>query len=90
MEKKTMPVAAVVENNDGLEAEIHQIQQKRNLTCHNCGLVGHFKHECHKLNRNGFNGYFSGRIPYVNIYNRNLSESEVLQNYNALKGRFGL
>lgn len=39
---------------------------------------------------NGFNGYFSGRIPYVNIYNRNLSESEVLQNYNATKSRFGL
>lgn len=32
--------------------------------------------------------YYSGRIAIVNVYNRNLSETEVLQNYNALKGRF--
>jgi hypothetical protein len=33
---------------------------------------------------------FSGSIANVMIYNRGLSASEVLQNYNALKGRFGL
>jgi hypothetical protein len=26
----------------------------------------------------------------IRVYNRNLSASEVLQNYNALKGRFSL
>lgn len=34
--------------------------------------------------------YYSGRIAIVNVYNRNLTEIEVLQNYNALKGRFQL
>jgi len=33
---------------------------------------------------------FSGNIAQVSIYNRALTASEVLQNYNALKGRFGL
>ena len=31
-----------------------------------------------------------GKIPIVNIYNKALSQSEVLQNYNAMKGRYGL
>jgi hypothetical protein len=34
--------------------------------------------------------YFSGRISNVQFYNRALSAQEVLQNYNAQKGRFGL
>jgi len=32
----------------------------------------------------------SGSINFVRIYNRALSEGEVLQNYNAVKGRFNL
>lgn len=38
------------------------------------------------LGDQGFNGYIS----QVSIYNRPLLSSEVLQNYNAVKGRFGL
>ena len=34
--------------------------------------------------------YWPGYIGPVKIYNRGLSASEVLQNFNALKGRFGL
>lgn len=34
--------------------------------------------------------YLNGRIGSVSLYNRALSATEVLQNYNALKGRFGL
>ena len=38
-----------------------------------------------------FNGqYWTGRISSTQIYNRALNASEVLQNYNATKGRFGL
>ena len=37
-----------------------------------------------------FTNYFVGNIPSVQLYNRALSASEILQNYNALKGRFGL
>jgi hypothetical protein len=33
---------------------------------------------------------FSGKIATVNVYNRMLSAAQVLQNYNATKGRFGL
>jgi hypothetical protein len=34
------------------------------------------------------NSFFNGNIPIVQIYNRALSASEVLQNYNATKDRF--
>jgi hypothetical protein len=34
--------------------------------------------------------YFSGSIANVVVYNRVLSRTEVLQNYNSMKGRFGL
>ena len=34
--------------------------------------------------------YFQGNIAQVSIYNRALTASEVLQNYNATKGRFGI
>lgn len=34
--------------------------------------------------------YFSGSIAQVSVYSRALSASEVLQNYNSLRGRFGL
>jgi hypothetical protein len=34
--------------------------------------------------------YFNGNIACVQIYNRVLFQSEILQNYNAIKGRFGL
>jgi len=37
------------------------------------------------------NSFYSGcRIPVARIYNRPLNATEVLQNYNAQKGRFGL
>ena len=34
--------------------------------------------------------YFKGYISNVMIYNKALTADEVLQNYNATKGRFGL
>jgi hypothetical protein len=37
-----------------------------------------------------FANIFKGNISNVQIYNRALSSTEILQNYNALKGRFGL
>jgi hypothetical protein len=42
----------------------------------------------------GYNGsrgyYYNGDIAIVRVYNKELSASEVLDNYNALKGRFSL
>ena len=38
----------------------------------------------------GSNEFFNGRIAKATIYNRALTASEVAQNYNALKGRYGL
>ena len=38
----------------------------------------------------GFGRYFNGKIPIVRIYEKTLSSSEVLQNYNAQKARFGI
>ena len=38
----------------------------------------------------GGTGYFPGSIPTVRIYNRALTASEIQQNFNALRGRFGV
>jgi hypothetical protein len=38
----------------------------------------------------GANFFFPGSIALCEVYNRALTAAEVLQNYNALKGRFGL
>lgn len=42
----------------------------------------------------GFNGsrgyYYNGNISLVKVYNRVLSADEVLQNFNALRGRYGI
>jgi len=38
----------------------------------------------------GANGFFNGKIANVSIYNRELTPQEILQNYNTLKGRYGL
>jgi hypothetical protein len=35
-------------------------------------------------------GSFNGLIGFLMIYNRALSTTEILQNYNTLKGRFNL
>jgi hypothetical protein len=34
--------------------------------------------------------YSEGRVSQVSIYNRALTAQEIQQNFNALKGRFGL
>ena len=41
-------------------------------------------------NTAGYGRHIKGTISTVKIYNRALTSQEVLQNYNALKGRFGL
>jgi len=38
----------------------------------------------------GFISYYNGKISNFSLYNRSLSATEVLQNYNAHKSRFGL
>jgi hypothetical protein len=38
----------------------------------------------------GVDGYMNGRVSSVSIYNRALTPIEILQNYNATKGRFSL
>jgi hypothetical protein len=35
-------------------------------------------------------GFLSGRVPVVQIYNRALSQAEITQNFNALRGRYGI
>lgn len=38
----------------------------------------------------GQSWYWKGYIPHIMIYNKSLTTSEIQQNYNAIKGRFGL
>jgi hypothetical protein len=34
--------------------------------------------------------FFNGKVPMVRVYNRALTASEIQQNFNALRGRFGI
>lgn len=43
-----------------------------------------------EMGRGGFVQFLTGNISNAFIYNRTLSQEEVLQNYNTLKSRFGL
>jgi hypothetical protein len=44
-----------------------------------------------KIGQDDFGGrFFTGNIAQAQIYNRALTPTEILQNYNATKGRFGL
>ena len=57
----------------------------------NVGTRGKQTHTfCVGATGSGTNRYFNGNIAEVKVYNDALTAAEVLQNYNALKGRFGL
>ena len=43
-----------------------------------------------QIGRNSNSPFLQGTVAEFRVYNRQLSDDEVLQNYNALKGRFGL
>jgi len=43
-----------------------------------------------EIGRGGFGQYLNGRVANAFIYNRALTQSEILQNYNATKTRFNL
>ena len=68
--------------NGNLEASLVTTERGSNPTGNNSVSIG----------RGGaFNGlYLNGNIAQTLIYNRALTAAEVLQNYNATKGRFGL
>jgi hypothetical protein len=68
--------------NGNLEASLVTTERGSNPTGNNRVSIG----------RGGaFNGlYLNGNIAQTLIYNRALTAQEVLQNYNATKGRFGL
>jgi hypothetical protein len=42
------------------------------------------------MRRWDYDEYWGGHLSTVKIYNRALTSQEILQNYNATKGRFGL
>jgi hypothetical protein len=43
-----------------------------------------------EIGRRGGGSYFNGRLNGQKVYNKALSASEIQQNFNALKGRFGI
>jgi len=45
---------------------------------------------CIGATANGIGIFYKGNVATTSVYNRGLTASEVLQNYNATKGRFGL
>jgi hypothetical protein len=60
----------------------------------NSGTIGQVQNSSHDMHVGNLPGYdvynFDGNWANLLIYNKALSANEVLHNYNALKGRFGL
>jgi len=56
----------------------------------NSSLLDNVRIGCRNINNGGNTRFINGNIANTHIYNRALSATEVAQNYNALKGRFGL
>ncbi len=52
--------------------------------------IGQVTSTSFEIARNSAAPYLEGRVPVFKIYNRALSSTEVLQNYNSTKARFGL
>ena len=42
------------------------------------------------LGHSNADSYYNGKMPVAQIYNRQLSDSEVFQNFNAMRGRYGV
>lgn len=43
-----------------------------------------------RIGHNGSTYYFDGILPVTRMYNRGLTDAEINQNFNALRGRFGI
>ena len=54
----------------------------------NAAITGTFSPNA--IGRNGDGQYWDGKMSDMKVYDRELTASEIQQNYNALKGRFGL
>ena len=78
----------VASNQIWLDGVEQILTQQIGSTQFNANLTNRFK-----LSSNGWytgGQLWNGEISQVGVYNRALSTSEIQQNYNALKGRFGL
>jgi hypothetical protein len=64
-------------------------QQDRTVTAASNVTYGNSNHVIGRDHRDN-NKYFNGNIAQASIYNRALSPTEILQNYNATKGRYSL
>jgi hypothetical protein len=42
------------------------------------------------IGRRSIGAYFSGNLAQISIYNKELTATEVQQNFEALRGRYGL
>ena len=84
----TNPVFFTAQRIGGNETRVYlnTILKKTGASTSTIGSVSNFRMG---TNTNGGEVY-NGNIAQVSIYNRALSASEVLQNYNSNKGRFGL
>jgi len=62
----------------------------------NFGTAGGTNSNCNIIGADGnsgcnvFGGYYQGNIGTYKIYNNTLSAAEILQNFEAVKGRYGL
>ena len=78
-------------DGDNIEIYINGVLHSTSSTINATGTLGSITDEF-LIGQSGYTGspYLNGKIGPMHIYNRALSSTEVLHNYNALKSRFGL
>lgn len=61
-----------------------------NMVVSQSPLIGFLSNWLDGLGKDRYGAYFSGSIASTQIYNRELTQVEIIRNYNITKGRFGL
>jgi hypothetical protein len=78
----------VIKNAYNVQYYINGVLRKTSLT--SSAIIGDSMSYITSAQSTYFGRWFNGTIYNVKFYNRALTTSEILQNYNALKGRYGL
>jgi hypothetical protein len=80
--------AVVTSSQSVLTLYVNSVSRSTSTTSLEVGAAYSATGEALKIGENNTGSFFNGRIHLVRVYNKTLSSTEVLQNYNATKSRF--
>lgn len=83
-------VTATKSSTTGYSIYVNAVLKNTNGTLTNGGVATYNLRIAHRERDGGNAGYFPGSVASVKVYNKVMTGVEVAQNFNALRGRFGL